>query len=212
MGRESRQARRHRQRRNQQHHKSTTTSRWAIAGGSAVIVAVMVLFVALALRGASAGSSPSAGQTTASAAPTIHGLACNQTEQLTYHIHAHLEFYVDGKYSIPPPFIGINIYHDCLYWMHTHSPSLGVIHVEAPGPITPSLGDFFAVWHQPISRHRVWKYAVKPGQSMRVYVDGKVYSGDPSKIKVTRHENIAIEIGPPFAQPKPFSFAAHGIS
>lgn len=211
MGRESRQARRQRQRRSQ-HHKATTTSRWAIAGGSAVIVAVVILFVALALRGNSTSSNANASQTTATRAATIHGLQCNQNEQLTYHVHAHLQFYVNGKYSQPPPFIGINIYHDCLYWVHTHQPSYGVIHVEAPSAITPRLADFFAVWKQPISTHRVWKYTVKPGQSMRVYVDGKIYRGDPGSITLTRHKNITIEIGPKFVQPRPFSYSAHGIS
>jgi hypothetical protein len=41
-----------------------------------------------------------------------------------------------------------------MYWIHTHD-STGWIHVEAPRKIRATLGQFFDVWGQPLSREKV---------------------------------------------------------
>lgn len=60
-----------------------------------------------------------------------------------YHIHARLGIVV-GDGVIPPP-ADIGVGTTCLYWVHTHAAD-GVIHVEAPANVSPTLGDFFAIW------------------------------------------------------------------
>jgi hypothetical protein len=209
MGRESRQARRQRERRAQQRRQHAAgPSRGAVLAGVGVIVAVIAILAVVAFNGRQNGS----GNSTAAVVPgkTIKGIECNSTEQATYHVHGHLEFYVKGKKSEPPPYIGYDINHDCLYWVHTHdsgnNTSLGVLHVEAPKKVDPTLGDFFAIWHQPLTANKVWKYSVGPGESMKVFVNEKPYSGDPAAIKIKPHTDITIEIGPPFVQPKPFNY------
>ncbi len=210
MGRETRQARRQRQRRQQQ-RPQMGTSRWAVLGGSAVIVAVIVLFVALAVKNNSGGAGNGSSASSADIGPPIDGIDCNAMETASYHHHAHLEFYVKGKYILPPPYIGEDIYHSCFYWTHTHSPSYGVVHIEAPHQVTPTLKNFFDIWHQPLSRTRAWRYSARPGESMRVYVNQKLYTGDPRTILLVQHQDITIEFGPPFVKPQPFDYAAHQL-
>jgi hypothetical protein len=217
MGRESRQARRQRERR-QQHKRQQAAgpSRWAIITGIGVIAAVIAVLAVFAIRnGQGSASGNNGSSTTVAAGKTIRGIQCNANEQLTYHVHGHLEFYVKGKKSEPPPYIGYDINHDCLYWVHTHdsgnNSSEGVLHVESPSKTEPTLGDFFAIWHQPLTSKKVWKYSVGPGQEMRVYKNEKLYSGNPAAIKILPHTDITIEIGPPFVQPKPFNYKAQQL-
>ena len=65
-------------------------------------------------------------------------------EQLAYHVHAHLQVFVDGQPRVLPagigipqpvsqqtpegPFVGSG---RCFYWMHTHTTD-GIIHIESP--------------------------------------------------------------------------------
>ena len=50
---------------------------------------------------------------------------------------------VDGQLLAPPANIGIG--QTCMYWVHTHGTD-GIVHVEAPASVTPTLGDFFDLW------------------------------------------------------------------
>ena len=135
----------------------------------------------------------------------IHGIQCNYSEQVTYHVHAHLAIYDAGKAVPPPAGIGINTDHDCLYWLHTHNPD-GILHIEAPKKITPTLGVFFDVWKKPLSRTKVGTLSVKPGQTMKVFVNNKPYAGDPRQIVLHAHTDVQIDIGPPFPAPKRYPY------
>jgi hypothetical protein len=62
-----------------------------------------------------------------------------------YHIHQHLDLYVNGRHLTVPALIGINIQQRYLDPLHTHDPS-GIIHIESPTTTDYTLGQFFAVW------------------------------------------------------------------
>jgi len=218
MGRETRQQRRARQRREMQQRRtkhSSLSTRWALLVGGGIVVVILVLVAGIALAKNGSGSSNTAINLTPTPAKTIDGIACNAGEQLTYHQHAHLNLIIRGKAVAVPAGIGIltNTDHECLYWLHTHGPpSYSVIHIEAPGPITPTLGDFFDVWGQPLSAQRIWKYTVKPSESMESFVNRKPYTGNVRNIPLRRHSDITIELGPPFVpQPKPFDFSSTSV-
>jgi hypothetical protein len=83
--------------------------------------------------------------------------------------------------------------------------------VESPYKIVPTLGEFFKVWGKPLNSHQVASATVNPGDKMRVYVGTKLYTGDPTQIKLVRHENITIEVGPPFEKPVLFNFAKYNL-
>jgi hypothetical protein len=67
---------------------------------------------------------------TSSSSLGIDNIKCEVIEHLTFHIHAHLDIFINGKPYIVPSQIGI-VPNKCLYWMHTHDDT-GVIHIESP--------------------------------------------------------------------------------
>ena len=76
----------------------------------------------------------------------VDGIKCNTTEQLTYHVHAHLSILRNGTQVLVPRYVGIT--NSCIYWLHTHNDT-GVIHMEAPAQTTFTLKQFFDVWGYP---------------------------------------------------------------
>ncbi len=129
----------------------------------------------------------------------ISGIECWATEQVAYHVHTLLEIYVRGEKRTVPANVGI-IPNKCMYWLHTHDVT-GWIHVEAPRQIRATLGQFFDIWGQPLSRERVLDLDLRSsGLEMRVYVDGELYEGDPREIELVDMREIVIDVGPPFAR------------
>lgn len=135
----------------------------------------------------------------------VDGITCGSSEQLAYHIHAHLAVYVDGLPRALPGGIGIPGSSTqqtaqgpiasggrCIYWLHTHT-SDGVIHVESPTQRIYRLGDFFAIWRQPLSPTRV------AGASGHVsaFVDGRAWTRDPAAIPLEPHAIIQLDVGLP---------------
>jgi len=155
-----------------------------------------------ALKGTAAPGATPAG-TVPTQARIIDGIPCN-AENVTYHEHAHLDILDRGTQVVVPANTGI-VDNTCLYWLHTHDNS-GEIHMEMPRYRPVTLGNFFDVWGQPLSRTRAAQVRVKPGESMRVYVNLKRYYGDPRAITLHRHTLITIEVGPPFEKPNTFDF------
>lgn len=145
------------------------------------------------------------GGTGAGGARPVADIQCDQQEQLATHYHAHLDIIYKGQPVPVPGQIGISSSAHCLYWLHTHDDS-GVIHIEAPKSDANrkfTLGDFFQIWHQPLSPTQVATLKVGSGEQVKVWVDGQPYSGDPTTVVLKSHEQVVIEIGPPFTEPPP---------
>jgi hypothetical protein len=141
-------------------------------------------------------------------------------EHLAFHAHAHLDVFVDGKPIVVPAGIGINTsdpgvhrfdgvdgsvgYGDietcdqpCISALHTHDPD-GILHTESAIATPNTLGQFFTEWGVALSKTCVGEYCSPT--PIAVYLDGKLYSGDPSVIELTDRLEIAIVIGTPPAQ------------
>lgn len=141
---------------------------------------------------------------------TVDGIQCNSQEQAVYHVHAHLTIYINGalrpvpggvgvvqpvaQQSAEGPFYGAS---RCYYWLHTHAQD-GIIHIEAPTQTTYTLGQFFAIWQQKLSADQIGPATGK----VTAYVDGKVFTGDPSSIPLTSREDIQLDLGTPGVGPK----------
>ena len=132
---------------------------------------------------------------------TVDGIKCQTSEQVAYHIHAHLAIYASGDPQAVPAGIGIPGGR-CLYWLHTHD-ATGVIHVESPAQRAYTLGQFFDIWGQPLSTSQVGRAS---GQ-VTVFLNGKRFSGDPRSIKLTAHALIQLDVGK-VVPPQPFTFPA----
>ena len=185
-------------------------TRLRILAGAAVLAAVALVVVAvIAFTG---------GRTTAQrvrATPTgatVDGIACQTSEQVAYHIHAHLTIYASGARRVVPAGIGIPGPQQvvdgfveggkCLYWLHTHD-STGVVHIESPVQRVYTLGQFFDVWGRPLSNTQVGH----PTGHVTAFVNGKRFAGDPRSIKLTAHAVIQLDIGK-VVPPQPFTFPA----
>jgi hypothetical protein len=165
---------------------------------TAKLLGACALFALPAARLAAQGPAASAlGQ-------TINGISCDAQEGQRIHIHQHLVIFDHGKQVDIPNNVGQPAMRPCIYWLHTHTPD-GIIHIEAPKDRSFTLGDFFSVWGQPISLTQVASAKATAGAPLRVWVDGKPYKGDPSKIKLVSHTDIVIEAGPPFLKPPRFT-------
>ncbi|HEY5062391.1 MAG TPA: hypothetical protein VII52_12700 [Gemmatimonadaceae bacterium] len=176
---------------------------------SIAVVTASLLTVTAALHVAIAGTGAAghpAQQVPAGAATgqPIGGMSCDAQEGSRIHIHQHLVILDHGK-SVPiPPNVGQPAGKRCIYWLHTHTPD-GVIHIEAPQNRSFTLGDFFMIWGEPLSRSRAASATAARGQSLRVWVNGKRFAGDPRKIALAPHADIVIEAGPPFPKPPVFT-------
>lgn len=162
---------------------------WWGGGGATVLAVIVVLIVA----------------NQANAAPTIDGIQCNTSEGAVTHIHQHLVIYDRGRPVAIPQDIGIDQTRGCLYWLHTHD-ATGVIHLESPTQTTYTLGQFFDIWGQPLGRTQATSLQADKAHSIRAYVNGRLYRGDPRTIPLTAHALITLEDGPPWLPPPPFTF------
>jgi hypothetical protein len=136
--------------------------------------------------------------------PAIAGISCDRMEGQRLHIHQHLVILDHGKSVAIPSDVGQRPLADCLYWVHTHTPD-GIIHIEAPKDRAFTLGDFFKVWGQPLSKTEAASAHAAKGGALKVWVNGKPFSGDPAAIKLESHTDVVIEAGPPFPKPPRFT-------
>jgi hypothetical protein len=81
----------------------------------------------------------------------------------------------------------------CSYPLRTREPT-GVIEIAHGTRAT--LGQFFAVWGQPLGRGRMASFRGR----VRAYVAGAPRRGDPRSIPLTRHAEIVLQVGP-FVKP-----------
>jgi hypothetical protein len=135
----------------------------------------------------------------------VDGIQCQGLRQLADRAYVHLQVYVRGQSRALPGGIGMvdptaaatskGLFFSpqtCYYWLHTRAAD-GVIQVESPRDRVYTLGDFFKVWNQRLSRDRV---AADRGKITAI-VDGTRWRGNPSQIPLTEHESIELAAGRP---------------
>jgi hypothetical protein len=136
------------------------------------------------------------------------GLNALSQEQLAFHIHQHLDIFVNGKPVAGgvPESIGIpDVSH--ITELHTHTPD-GIIHVESPRKVDFTLGQFFAEWGVFLSSQCVGGYC----GGVKWYVNGVKHTGNPQSLVLRDHQEIALVVGkPPKKIPATYAWSAHGI-
>ena len=195
--------------------------------------AALLVLVGAGCSSSSSGASNTPGSTTPNAivwpAPPdpmararAAGLVPETAESLQFHVHAHLDVFVDGQKVTVPAGLGIDTtnpgVHDfpniagatgygginppcsspCISPLHTHDVT-GIIHTESKTQKFNTLGQLFTEWDVKLDQNCVNTYC-KPNDKIAVYVDGKPYTGDPRTIPLSDHKEIAIVIGTPPAQ------------
>jgi hypothetical protein len=156
---------------------------------------------------------------TTSPGDQVDGVKCAPVEQLAYHIHAHLQVYVDGRPRSLPGAIGLlgplpqqtpaGAFYgavQCYYWLHTHT-SDGVIHIESPTVRIYTLGNFFDEWRQPLNGNQVASARGK----VTAFLNGRPWTKDPRAIPLKPHALIQLDVGSPVVSFSPISWAGSGL-
>jgi hypothetical protein len=155
------------------------------------------------------------------------GLTPGTHEFFTYHVHAHLDLFVNGRPVRVPAGIGIDIAdpgvhrgktggaasygyikrcpRPCISPLHTHDVT-GEIHIEAPARTRFTLGQFFHEWGVRLDGSCAGGYC-GPGARAVVFVNGQRHRGNPATIGLRSHQEIALVIGtPPRSIPATYAF------
>jgi hypothetical protein len=139
------------------------------------------------------------------------GLPVLAQEALAFHIHSHLDIFVNGKRQTVPAFAGINPQGQFIAPLHTHD-ATGVIHVESPIDYDYTLGQFMGVWGVRLSKTCLGGLCATGDKTLRTWVNGKPFVGDPTRIVLTAHEEIVVAYGTaaqiPDPVPSKYRFAA----
>jgi hypothetical protein len=153
------------------------------------------------------------------------GLVPETAESLQFHVHAHLDVFVNGQKVTVPAGLGIDIGNPgvhtfpdspkgsgetayggidppcstpCISPLHTHDVS-GVIHTESATRKYNTLGQLFTEWDVKLDAKCVDKYCT-PGTDIAISVNGKPFAGNPRTIELSNFKEIAIVIGTPPAE------------
>ncbi len=171
-----------------------------VGAGLSLLIGLVIVLYALWNR-----YTPSSQPTAATAAaPPIGGIRC-ESIMPQYHIHSSLRIYDHGTSVVVPAQIGIHAGSGCMYWLHTHD-ATGLIHNEAPGKNALTLANFFHIWGKNLAAGGVTGHAVTGGEHMTVFVNHRLFTGDPRTISLQNHTDIVIDIGPPYRNPTRFNY------
>lgn len=148
-------------------------------------------------------------------------LVSEDAEQLHYHVHSHLDVFLDGQHLIVPAGLGIDITNPgvhkfetdglpsyggiavpcnqpCISPLHTHDIT-GILHTESSTKKDNTLGQLFIEWNVKLSATCFATYCA-PAKTVAIYVNGARFTGDPTTIPLSNLKEIAIVVGTPPAQ------------
>jgi hypothetical protein len=199
---------------------SSRPIRWWVAALAALIAAAGAAIVAHAGSGSSytpyvdfqqlrglQQTAPSAwasnnGDATLSARlPALHLDALRQ-EALAFHIHQHLDLYVNGTHIQVPA--GIGFLPNAVTELHTHATD-GVIHVESGTQRNYSLGQLFGEWGIRLDTNHIGTVR----GNMFWWINGSAQHGNPARALLRNHQVIVLALGKkPPAIRKSFNWAA----
>jgi hypothetical protein len=149
------------------------------------------------------------------------GLVPETAERLEFHVHAHLDVYVDGKPVLVPAGLGIDTKNPgvhlfetdglpaygginppcgqpCISPLHTHDVT-GILHTESATRKFNTLGQLFIEWNVTLTPTCVDTFC-EPKTPIVVYVNGAKFAGDPRTIPLSNFQQITVVIGTPPAQ------------
>ncbi|MGY4721075.1 MULTISPECIES: twin-arginine translocation signal domain-containing protein [Actinomycetes] len=140
------------------------------------------------------------------------GLQASNMEGTAAHFHSHLDITVNGQPLALPGAIGVDAKTGSMSELHTHD-ERGVLHVEShktDGKYT--LGQLFAEWDVRLDGQGIGGLTNNKTDSLRAYVDGKPFTGDPATIELGERRQISLIYGPRNATDNPpssFAFDAN---
>lgn len=149
------------------------------------IIAAVAVGVAYAVF---ASTNTTKSSNVVSSFPAVDGIPCESQEYVIYHIHAHMDIFVNGVPFKVPALIGFqdNI---CLYWLHTHNTD-GLIHMESPRAWNFTLGQFYDMWH-------VTGLSQPPDGEPIIYLNGQKVTTKIADTPLKAHDEVVLVYGNP---------------
>ncbi|HEU5379923.1 MAG TPA: MFS transporter [Ktedonobacteraceae bacterium] len=152
----------------------------------------------------------------------VAGLRCEPAVGTTAKLNVHLSIYINNEAVAIPAGIGIvapaqpgvaalvsNGKLSCLYPLHVYEND-NIIHGELFDNRVYTLGQFFAVWGQPLDQTHILSYTVNQPRILVFEIfdeDGtqRIYTDDPRAIPLVEHETIVVLLNSPDINPRPFT-------
>ena len=129
-------------------------------------------------------------------AHAVAGLRCSAHS--VDRVGVHVELFANRRVVLVPPGIGIAgpvvrrhgrvVGGRCSFPLRTREPT-GTVELARGARLT--LGEFFAVWGQPLTRGRLLAFRGR----VRAYMNGRARGGNPRRIALAPHANVVLEVG-----------------
>lgn len=111
------------------------------------------------------------------------------------HFHPHLDIRVNGKAVPVAANIGVDPATGTMSELHTHDGS-GIVHIESAAKDDRYvLGQLFTEWDVRLDRTHLGGLTADSTRSLVAFVDGKRFDGDPARIELLAHRQIALLFG-----------------
>ena len=130
------------------------------------------------------------------------GLPALGVEGTALHIHQHLDIFIAGKSVSVPANIGNNKIAFFISDIHTHD-TTGIIHIESPTIQKFTLGQFFDIWGVDFTSQNIGGYKNQNDKTLKVFVNGNLYEGDPRQLGLESHQEIVVTYGTDKELPNP---------
>lgn len=127
---------------------------------------------------------PSAANAEVRAGRPVGGLRCANGRRFA----VHLELFANRRVVVVPQGIGVAA-SGCRYPLSTETPT-GVVEVLTAHPYT--LGDVFRVWGRGLGPRRLLSFTGR----VAVFVNGRRAAVAPHDVRLKRHDEIVVELGP----------------
>jgi hypothetical protein len=190
--------------------------------GTLIVVAVIGIIVALVAtsgskKASSSSSSAASGAeadlmvTPAPWAPQYAGMlqriagAHLPPYGTSYHVHAVLQIFIEGKQVPIASQIGIDAQEEFLAPLHTHDSS-GIIHQESTEPYPFKLSQFIAVWGIKFTNTQLGAYKDEAGKELALYANGERIA-NPVGYAMKPHDKLVLDYGNPKSFVKDFAFS-----
>ena len=112
------------------------------------------------------------------------------------HYHVHLDVLVNGKAITVPANVGVDQSSGQMSYLHTHAPD-GIVHIEAGRAGEPfTLGQLFTEWNVRLTATQLGAMKAGGDNTLALYVNGKRVPGDPARLRLRPHQQIALLYGP----------------
>lgn len=119
------------------------------------------------------------------------------------HFHPHLDIRVDGRAVPVAADIGVSPATGTMSELHTHDAS-GIVHIESAAKADRYvLGQLFAEWNVRLDRTHLGGLTATGDRTLVAFVDGKRFNGDPARIELKPHRQIALLFGTAAQQQDP---------